>query len=155
MHVAVPRMQPAITRAASDPLLCAENVAITDNTSQDLTLSAGTSTAVVTTQHNRNMIGTNDHYTLDFNVSAVSKLPVAVALVSGPNVLIPMDIGECTNCGKDQFNFSVNLNSARPTLGDTEAPPQGGASLYANDGGGVPLRVAAHASNCFRPQLRE
>ena len=88
---------------------------------ENLTLASGNSTVTLTTQHvqspNQNGPGTNDSYNLSFDVRAGNKLPVAVELVSGPNVLTPMDIGECANCGKDPFNFWVSFGATRPTMG--------------------------------------
>jgi len=81
--------------------------------------SAG-STAAVTTQHYQqtSTSGTNTGYTLGFNVRAGNKLPVAITLTSGPNVVNPLDIAACSYCGTPQFDYYISVNSDRPTVGD-------------------------------------
>jgi hypothetical protein len=92
------------------------SLAITGTATENLTLPSGNSTVTLTTQHWQQ--GSSSGYNLNFDVRGLSKLPVAVALVSGPNVIIPADMGKCIGCGKDQFNFSVNMNGDRPNAGD-------------------------------------
>jgi hypothetical protein len=89
-------------------------------TGENETLHSANSVVSLVTQHYRqtNQNGTSDNYQLGLDVGAGVKLPAAVALVSGPNVLIPMDIGQCNNCGQDPFNFWIGLNSAIPKVGD-------------------------------------
>jgi hypothetical protein len=91
-----------------------------DISDENLVLPATNSSVTLRTQHSRqiNQNGTSDNYNLSFDVRPLIKLPVAVSLVSGPNVLIPMDIGQCVNCGGDPYNFSVSLNGAVPNAGD-------------------------------------
>ena len=89
----------------------------------NLTLPSAVSTALVTTQvqQNTNQNGTGTNYNLDFQVRKGIKLPVAVSLVSAtnPDVIVPMDIGQCTNCGgSNPYNFSIGLANFAPTVGD-------------------------------------
>jgi hypothetical protein len=91
-------------------------------TGQDLTLSTVNSTAVVSTQFYEltSLTGTTSGYNLNFDVEEGNKLPVAVTLMSGPNVINPVDIGNyCPGCGSVQFQYHVPLNGDTPTVGDT------------------------------------
>jgi hypothetical protein len=82
---------------------------------QNLVLSSAT-TGVVTTNHSQNS-GTYDSYSVNFDVRGLTRMPVAVALVLGPNVLQPMDIGGCMGCN-NRFQFWAELSGARPNVGD-------------------------------------
>lgn len=99
----------------------ANAVAISSNTTENLTLSSANSQATVTTQHwqQTNTSGTSAGYSIGLVVRQSIKLPVAVALVSGPSVLNPVDIGACAYCGTPQFDYYVSINGDRPTVGDT------------------------------------
>jgi sugar lactone lactonase YvrE len=88
------------------------------SSTMNLTLPTANSTATLTTQHSR-QTGQSDSYSLALDVQQGNKLPVDIALVSGPNVLSPADIGQCTSCGNDPYNFNLNLSGDRPTVGDT------------------------------------
>ncbi len=58
-------------------------------------------------------------YNLNFDVREGNKLPVAVTLMSGPNVINPVDISNyCTGCGNVQFQYYVPLNGDTPNVGD-------------------------------------
>jgi hypothetical protein len=82
------------------------------------TLPATNSTATVQTQYSA--CGTNcSSYNLNLQVREGNKLPVAVTLYSGPNLLNPVDMGQCSSCGNVQFNYSVNLPGGTPNVGDT------------------------------------
>ncbi len=83
---------------------------------EDLTLSGANSNVSLTTQHSQQN-GTNDNYSLNFDVRGAVELPVAVTLTSGPNVVVPQDFGVCTSCGNPQINFNVGVNGARPNAG--------------------------------------
>jgi hypothetical protein len=98
-------------------------VDISGNQTEDLDLTASNSTATVTTQHwtQTSQGSTNTGFNLNFDASEGDKLPVAVTLMSGPNVINPIDIGKCPNCGNNQFQYFVGINSATPTLGDAYA----------------------------------
>lgn len=96
-------------------------VSITSSmTGQNLTLSATNSTATVSTQNQMSTSsgGTSQSYGLNLSVRAGYKLPVAVTVVSGPNMIHPVDLASCSSCGHVQFNFSPNLGSAVPNVGD-------------------------------------
>jgi hypothetical protein len=89
---------------------------------KDLTLPSGNSSATLSTSHYEqvNRYGTAEGYNLNFSVNGQIKLPAAVTLVSGPNVLAPMDIGECNNCGGgNSFSFYSSLATDTPKVGDT------------------------------------
>jgi len=87
-----------------------------------ITLPTANSTVQVTTQFNQNTFpgGSSTNYNLDFDVREGNKLPVSVTLMSGPNVIDPVDISnECQGCGNPQFQYGVNIGSAVPKVGDT------------------------------------
>jgi hypothetical protein len=90
-------------------------------TGQNVTLPTANSTATVTTSYyqNANSGGSNSGYSLGLNVREAGKLPVAVTLTSGPNVINPIDIGMCSSCGNTQFDYYTNIGSVVPTVGDT------------------------------------
>jgi hypothetical protein len=93
-------------------------------TGQNLTLASTNSTANVATQYYQ-MTGqagssSSSGYNINFDVREGNKLPVAVTLLSGPNVINPVDISNyCTGCGSVQFQYHVPLNSDTPAVGDT------------------------------------
>jgi hypothetical protein len=95
-------------------------------TNEDLTLSGAGSSAAVTTQVSSSP-GNSNSYSLQFQVSGLVKLPVAVTLTSstnadGANVAAPTDIAVCSggnnSCGQG-FQIDFNLNTTSPTVGDT------------------------------------
>ena len=88
---------------------------------QNVTLPAVGSAATVQTQFfsNINPGGVFPSYQLNFNLRGANKLPVAVQLISGPNVLLPADLGTCATCGHQQFQSNVSLSTATPNVGDT------------------------------------
>ena len=92
-------------------------------TEPPLTLPGGNSSATMTTQKQvtTNQNGTYTSYSVDFSVTGVVKLPVAAALVSAtnPDIVFPVDIGECSNCGKGQFSYYSSLTGYTPTVGDS------------------------------------
>lgn len=60
-----------------------------------------------------------DAYDLKFTVAPVNKLPVAVQLISGPNVVTPVDISNyCYGCGNTAFSNTVFLAGAIPSTAD-------------------------------------
>ncbi len=91
-------------------------------TGENLTLSAANSTAAVTTQHwsQTNSSTTSIGFNLNFDIRGAIKLPVAVQLVSGPNVISPVDIGQCAQCGSNQFQYFIGIGTA-PVVGDSYA----------------------------------
>ena len=62
-----------------------------------------------------------ESYSLRFYNIPAKKLPVSVQLIGGPNVVVPLDLGNCPNgCGSAEFSNKVALpTGARPALGDT------------------------------------
>lgn len=90
-------------------------------TNLNLNLPSANSNAVVQTQHYTSITsgGTSQGYSLNFQIRAVVKQPVAVTLTSGPNMINPVDIAACSSsCGNGaQINFSIG--SAVPNVGDT------------------------------------
>jgi len=92
-------------------------------TGQDLTLPTANSTATVGVQYYRitgqASSSTSSGYNLNFDVREGNKLPVAVTLLSGPNVINPVDIGNyCQGCGSVQFQYHVPINPDMPAVGD-------------------------------------
>ena len=92
-----------------------------------ITLPTSNSTASVSTQFSSNSCqgcgSPSTSYQLSFNVSGEDKLPVAVVLNSGPNLLnnngtVALDMSLCSNCGNAQFGYSVSLLGT-PNVGDT------------------------------------
>ncbi len=86
----------------------------------DINLPNTNSVASITTSHSQwqNNGVTGDNYSINFDLRGSMKLPVAVQLVSGPNVLVPMDIAPQQNSKGGQFQLWSNIGGARPTLGD-------------------------------------
>jgi hypothetical protein len=96
---------------------------------QNLTLPtgntpSGASTATVLTGNGYGSTewGTGQSYSIDINVSGVSKLPVAVELLSGGNVLsaVPEDFALCPGCGYlPDSSFFLEFNSvvSQPAVG--------------------------------------
>lgn len=92
-----------------------------------ITLPTSNSTASVSTQFSSNSCqgcgAPSTGYQLSFNVNESDKLPVAVVLNSGPNVLnnngtVALDMSLCSDCGNPQFGYSVSLLGT-PKAGDT------------------------------------
>jgi len=100
-------------------------VAISGATTQNLTLPSANSWAAILTENDQSLSYTgspSQSYALNLMVSPVNKLPVAVALLSGADVLAPVDIAECQGCGynpNDRFwSQGIQLNSTvAPTIG--------------------------------------
>lgn len=96
-------------------------ISISGNTSEDLTLPTANSTANVTTQYvsSTSPSGSSTSYDLSFDVKEGIKLPVAVTLTSGPNMINPVDVGNlCSGCGRVQFQLYSGLGGAVPNVGD-------------------------------------
>jgi hypothetical protein len=97
-------------------------VTITGSTANDdLTLpSADTIVRQNTAHYNQvNQYGTANGFSLNFSLKVGIKLPVAVTVLSGPNILYPVDLGVCPECAGSGFNFTISLDSATPKVGDT------------------------------------
>lgn len=90
-------------------------------TGQNPALPSTNSTAYVTTQYNQitTSSSSSTSYNLNFILQRANKMPVAVTLTSGPNVINPIDIGLCTNCNSPQFQFYSNIGPAIPAVGNT------------------------------------
>jgi hypothetical protein len=87
-------------------------------TVNDNALPGTNSVATVQTQYST--CGTNcSNYNLNLDVRQGDKLPVAVTLTSGPNLLNPVDMGQCSGCGTTQFQYSASLPGGTPSVGDT------------------------------------
>lgn len=89
------------------------------STSVDTTLPGANSAATVQTQYLS--CGTScGGYDLDMQLTQENKLPVAVTLTSGPNVLLPVDLGLCAGCGNNgEYALpSSLLSGATPHVGD-------------------------------------
>jgi hypothetical protein len=82
----------------------------------DITLTTAVSTMNVTTYHQQNMSNTpTDNYGLNFGISWGSKRPVAMTLISGPNVAVPWDL-TVDNSNGGGTGFPINVT---PLTGDT------------------------------------
>jgi hypothetical protein len=99
-------------------------VAISGDSTQDVTLADVHSTPYVTTQHwsqtylSGSTPVTSAGYGLSFDLAAGDKLPVAVTLTSGPNVIQPLDMAKCLQCGHVQFQYNAPINGVQPQSGD-------------------------------------
>jgi hypothetical protein len=93
------------------PPSLAVNGNITNNT---IALTSAVSTINVTTSHQQTN-GISDSYGLSLGISWGSLRPVAMTLISGPNVPVPWDMPTDSN----NNNLQANLNSAIPVVGDT------------------------------------
>jgi hypothetical protein len=99
--------------------------AISGATTRNLTLPSTNSWAAMLTENDQSLSYTgssSQSYALNLMVSSVNKLPVAVALLSGADVLAPVDIAACPGCGYSPnsrfWANGIQLNSAvAPTVG--------------------------------------
>jgi len=89
---------------------------------QNLTLPSGNAIVRVTTSHGRQQgVTGSDNYNLNFDVREGIKMPVAAQMTSGPNVINPVDLGKCIDCGNNQLEYWANTSTVSPTVGDTYA----------------------------------
>ncbi len=92
--------------------------------SLNLTLPSANAAAVVTTSHfnSTNSGSSIQGYNLSFQVNGLIKQPVAVTLISGPNVINPVDIALCggvgSSCGHG-FQIFFGTGTTVPSIGDT------------------------------------
>ena len=90
---------------------------------EDATLPGVNSAAAVSVQlyEQTNQSGyTSTGYNLDFAVLEENKLPVAVTLMSGPDVIDPVDLsGNCQGCGTPQFQYLASIAPDTPAVGST------------------------------------
>ena len=84
----------------------------------DATLPSTGATSTVQTQYQS--CGTNcSSYNVNLQVNEENKLPVAVTLSSGPNMLNPVDMGLCTSCGNSgEYQYSASIPGGTPNAGD-------------------------------------
>ncbi len=90
-------------------------------TGQNLTIPNGNSLPIVPTEHKCVFSGGScapgtDGYTLTPRIYPLVKLPVKVRLLSGPNVVAPIDIAYDGN--SDRFDFWADLAATAPATGD-------------------------------------
>ncbi|MGA3080391.1 MAG: putative Ig domain-containing protein [Terracidiphilus sp.] len=129
----------AILDQNNDGMIDAGDISNTDNngssgiaitptgtlTGYDPVLPTANSTATVTTQYSQstNPGGGGTNYNLNFDVREGIKLPVSVTLLSGPNVINPIDISNQCNggCGSDQFQYYASVSNNAPSVGATYA----------------------------------
>ena len=84
-------------------------------TGYTIALTSAVSTVNVSTNHQQNLNNTpTDTYGMNLGISWGTKRPVAMTLLSGPNVTVPWDVPVDSNNGE-----GVNLNGATPVTGDT------------------------------------
>jgi hypothetical protein len=104
----------------------------------NIALAGSNNVSSMTTSHSQTN-GANDSYGLNFDVESGLKLPVAVELVSGPNLLAPMDFApsEATEKG-GRFQFWPNLinGATRPATGGS--PDTYVFSVWYSDGSNDP-----------------
>jgi hypothetical protein len=88
---------------------------VSGNTTNNITLSSAVSTINLTTDHNQfNYVAINDQYNLNLGISWGTKRPVAMTLLSGPNVQVPWDFPVDTN--NTEY---ISLRGTAPLVGDT------------------------------------
>jgi hypothetical protein len=94
----------------------APTFAVSGATTESVTLASGTATAAVLTNYFSGG-GGGSGYGLNMGVLSGTKQPVNVALMSGPNVAVPFDMGYSLNNG----NMFVNLanGSIAPMIGQS------------------------------------
>jgi len=81
----------------------------------DLTPYQKNSSATMTTQNTLDPTGVQS-YSVNFDVKPLMRLPVAVELTSGANVLQTIDLAPgCTSCGQGEFNASVSTGNQAPS----------------------------------------
>ena len=91
-------------------------------TGQDITLPAGNSAATAQTMYTQTTSpgGTSTGYQINLDVEEGNKLPVAVTLTSGPNVINPVDMSSnCQYCGSAEFQYYFLPSGVTPSVGDT------------------------------------
>jgi hypothetical protein len=91
---------------------------------ENLTLPDANGIASVTTQdfESTSPNGTSQNYNINFQVNGLIKQPAAAALVSGPNLITPVDIAICGGPGSScnqGFQISFNLYGTSPAIGDS------------------------------------
>jgi hypothetical protein len=99
------------------------SVTISGNATENVTIPSANSTVTVKTQFSQNSNGSggdSSNFTLNLEVRQGSKLPVAVTLESGPNLINPVDLEVCgSDCGTPQFDYYASIGSNTPKVGDS------------------------------------
>ena len=101
-----------------------QTVVISGPASASLTLPTGYATATVQTQNYQSIVSgvTSQNYSLNLQIDGLVKLPVAVQLTSGPNLINPIDIAACNggsnSCGHG-FQINFGTGTTAPSVGDT------------------------------------
>ena len=150
-----------VNRGNGTPIVVTGNL-----TGQNATLpSTNTSSAVQTiyqstTSYSSGSAQTSTSYALNFKIEEANKLPVAVQLTGGPNVINPVDLGRCLKCGNVQFQDYFDISNDTPNLGDaytftvtySDASTEtvtakvtgwdGGTSVVGSGGLGLPTNLA-------------
>jgi hypothetical protein len=102
-------------------------ISITGNTTnENLTLPSANAIASVATQNSQQLTSTaiTQNYSVIFQVNGLVKQPVAASLVSGPNLITPVDIAICGGPGSSctqGFQIYFNLYGTSPLPGDAYA----------------------------------
>ncbi len=91
-----------------------QTLAVSGNTTGNVTLSSFTAQGNVTTNYQFN--GTNGGYQLQLRVYEGTKLPVSATVFSGPNIPVPFDISAGQHNSSQSPGF---VNGAVPSVGDT------------------------------------
>jgi len=96
---------------------------VSGNTTRNLALTSGNSLAFARSGNDLGLSeygGSSHTYELDFDVTAVAKQPVAVTILSGPDMALPFDAQWCNGCGynpNSSFSFNTTISSTVPTVG--------------------------------------
>jgi len=118
---------PGVPGDANDSLVDNLTISGSSQTVAGINLPTSNSLASMGTQFtssNCQGCSTSTSYQLSFEVEESDKLPVAVTLNSGPNLLnsngtVALDMSVCTSCGNAQFDYSATLPGGTPAVGDT------------------------------------
>jgi hypothetical protein len=99
------------------------HIAVTGGSAtQDITMVGGGSRFIsshIVNQQYANYYGrTSQSYYLVFSAANGSKQLEGVKLISGPNLIVPLDIGPCSNRTSYSFCGSVQLDGNAPNVGD-------------------------------------
>lgn len=98
-------------------------VNISGNTTENLTLPSTGSLVIVPVSYsqNTNIDGSvSSSYNLTLRVYSANLNPVAATLESGPNIINPVDIPKCADCGGGEISYNPSFPSgATPKVGDT------------------------------------
>jgi len=91
-----------------------------------LTLPTTSTYAAATTSYfsSTSSGGSSQNYSVMAGLSGLIKQPVAVVLTTssnadGANLVVPQDLGLCTNCGSSAFETNGSTNLVVPSVGDT------------------------------------